>query len=477
VIWAVAIALALAVAAALGAPLLRAPRAGAARRDYDLAVYREQLRELDRDVASGVIPATEAKAARAEIARRMLAADAAREGDAAPPGMLAGVALSAALVAPLAALALYAALGRPAMPARPYAERAPERAAQQADAKQMDEMVAGLRAKLAQAPDDDAGWALLARSLGVMERWNEALEAWRKALALAGAGAGPAERSAYGEAAVMAANGVVTPEAREAFARVREAMPDDPRAAFYLGLARAQGGDPHGALQEWTDLIARSPADAPWIPAVRERIAETSRSAGIDPATLRPSADAARAGAVAALPAAPPPRPAPGAPRGPTADQVEAAQGMNPEQRQQMIRGMVEQLAARLESEPDDLEGWRRLARARAVLGERERAVEAARRAAMLAPGDVAVLGEYADLVAPASAANPLPPEFVAVMRQILALAPDHGDALYVVGLADAAAGDRAAARAHWTRLLAMLPSGSPEAGEIKRRIDSLGAN
>ena len=160
------------------------------------------------------------------------------------------------------------------------------------------------------------------------------------------------------------------------------------------------------------------------------------------------------------------------APAGP---QAEAIARLPPAQQQEMIRGMVESLAARLEAEPGDVEGWRRLGRARKVLGEREKSIEAYGKAAALAPGRMDVLSDYAgalfETIAPG---EKLPAPFVDTMRKILDADPNHGDALWFVGVAEAEAGRRAAAVALWQRLLDQLPPNARERQEIQDQIDRL---
>ena len=135
---------------------------------------------------------------------------------------------------------------------------------------------------------------------------------------------------------------------------------------------------------------------------------------------------------------------------------------------------MVEGLAARLEENPDDPEGWRRLARSYAVLGESEKALDALRRAVELAPDDLATLRAYARALTDAVGAGPPPPAAVAVYERILALEPEDGAALWFTGLAAAELGDAATARSHWQRLLPLLAPGSDEHRAVQAALDSL---
>jgi cytochrome c-type biogenesis protein CcmH len=460
VTWIVILVLAALAAAALIVPLLRGRSAAGSRAVYDREVYRDQLAELERDRARGLIDAAEAEAARAEIARRMLATE--REEAAIPVKNGARpLALVAAVAAPILALALYVEFGSPQIPGEPFASRVATDAGAKARAE-LTQRVAALAQRLQQNPDDLEGWNLLARSLSALERYGEAVTAWRQIVRLTGGN--PDASSALGESLVQAANGTVTPEARETFERVRGAVPFDARAMFYLGLAEAQAGNGSAALQIWTDLAAVSPENAPWLPTLRERMRQTAAESRIDPASVKPSEAAQRFAAA---------RPAP---RGPSTADAEAMQRMAPEERQQAIRGMVEGLAARLEAQPNDVEGWRRLGRARLVLGERDKAKAAYAKAAELAPDRIEVLSDYAGVLFDEAKGDELPADFVAVLRRILAIDPDHGDALWFVGLAEAKAGNRDAAAQLWERLLGRLPPDSPEYKEIEQRLADLRA-
>lgn len=458
--WIVILALAAVAAAALLLPLLRSRQAAAARAAYDREVYRDQLAELERDQARGLIDAEEAKAARAEIARRMLATE--RDETAAPAQRGARpLALAAALAAPVLALALYLQFGSPQIPDVPFAARSADDTGAKARAE-LTQRVADLVQRLQQDTDDRDGWTLLARSLGALERHGEAVTAWRQVVRLTGGA--PDATSALGESLVQAAGGTVTPEARATFERVRQTAPFDARALFYLGLAEAQAGNGAAALQIWTDLAAVSPENAPWLPSLRERMRQTAAESRIDPAGIKPSEAAQRFAAD---------RPAP---RGPSTADVEAMQRMAPEERQKAIRAMVDNLAARLEAEPNDIDGWRRLGRAWLVLNEREKAKAAYAKAAALAPDRVEVLSDYAGILFDEAKGDELPAEFVAVLRRILAIEPNHGDALWFVGLAEAKAGNRDAAAQLWERLLGRLPPDSPEHQEIAARLAALRA-
>jgi cytochrome c-type biogenesis protein CcmH len=413
--------LALAVAGiALVRPLLRRREAPpeAAR---GLAIYRDQLAEVARDHEAGLISETEAEAARAEIERRILRASeepvAAVAADGTARVFLAGLVLGAV---PAGALALYLAVGMPGAP--------------------------GLLPAFVDMADDGATadqLADMARAQLGQDRVAEAAQSLIRATAKAPHRADL--RSLLGEAQVALADGKVSDAARQSFRAAVNLDARDPRARFYLGLARVQDADLRGAIEDWLALEADSPPDAPWRPLLAERLQQAAAEAGVDLGQRRAAAPPGAA-------------PQPSAPRGPTAADMAAAQQMAPADRQQMIRGMVEGLAQRLEDNPNDAEGWQRLARARRVLGEEAAATEALRRATEAAPNRLDVLLDYARaLHPPGSAPDAITPGFVALMRRILALDPNNPEGLFFVGEAEARAGNAAEARALWGRLLARV--------------------
>ncbi len=432
------------VALSVGLIVRAMHRQGAVGGGEDLAVYRDQLRELERDRARGVIGGEEAEAARAEIERRALAA-AEAGGKAADPRPAPRLTLALALLLPAAALAIYLQLGAPGVPGQPLADRGG--VSEDAAAR-----IATARDAVERAPQSAEAWIGLAHAYRTAQRHGDAADALARAVELGATGQIPA----YGEALIMAARGVVTEQAAAAFEEARAQGSRDPRVPFYLGMARAQGGDPHGALELWLRLEARSSPDAAWLPALRAQIEQAAEAAGIEPADL----DGLRAELAREAP-------------GPTQEQVEAAGEMSEEERAAMIEDMVAGLAARLEQDPDDLAGWLRLGRSYMVLERPEDATRAYARAAELAPDDVRVLVDYGEaMLAAAGDVERLPADFIALMRRVLALDPDNPVALWFVGVAEMRAGNAQVARAHWQTLLDGLPPDAPERAELERRIE-----
>jgi cytochrome c-type biogenesis protein CcmH len=301
------------------------------------SVYRDQLAEVDRDLAGGLIGAAEADAARIEIGRRLLAASAAAPPLAEPSSSLRrAVAIVALVGLPLAALALYLPLGSPQLGDFPLAARS-----QAPDGKQpLVNLVAQVEAHLEKNPSDGRGWTVLAPVLERLGRYDDAVRAWRNSIQYGGDSS--ERRADLGEALTAAAGGVVTGEAKSEFERALAMNADEIKASYFLGLAAEQDGRTGDAASIWKAMLAKAPPDAPWRPLVQTAL---SRVGGVAPALSN--------------------------------ETMAAAKDMTETDRNAMVRGMVERLAARLKQNGDDVEGWLRLVRAYMVMGEREKAVSA----------------------------------------------------------------------------------------------------
>ena len=268
ILWLILAALTLAVLALLLTPLLRRQPVAPPRRDFDSAIYRDQLAEIDRDLARQFLTLGQAAAARTEIQRRLLAAadaaDAASlaQGDNPRSQWLMASALVVTLS--LGSGLMYARLGAPALPAKPYAARQHDPEIVMAAAMQR------LTQQLERQPDAE-GYRHMATLAFMMRRYDQAAEAYRKLISLQADDA--ALWSKLGEALVLANDGQVVPEAREALAEALRRDPQEARARFYTGLAEAQDGKPDRAILLWRELERESPADSPWLPMLKEHIA------------------------------------------------------------------------------------------------------------------------------------------------------------------------------------------------------------
>src|SRR5262245_1982937 len=365
--------LALMTAAAVGAvlwPLAR--RRGQLRSGSDVAVYREQLAELERDREAGLIGDKEAAAARVEVSRRLIAAADAQTASASSARSVIwqrrAVALVALVLVPFGAAVLYLAIGSPSLPDQPLAPRL----AASRESPSVDTLVARVEEHLSRHPDDGRGWEIIAPVYLRLGRFEDAVKARRNALSLNGASA--ERETALGEAVVFAGNGLVTAEAKAAFERAVALDANVVQARYFLGLAAEQDGDRTQAAAIWRALVESAPPDAPWIDLLR--------------------------GALARVEAMAPPGRQAGVPyAGPSKEQIAASAELNPDQRNAMIEGMVERLSERLHRDGADLEGWLRLVRSYLVLGQPEKARAAIADARRALAGDATKLRRLDELL------------------------------------------------------------------------------
>jgi cytochrome c-type biogenesis protein CcmH len=364
---------ALMTAAAIFAVLWPLSRRGGKGGGSDIAVYRDQLDEIARDRAAGLIGEAEAEAAKVEVSRRLLAAADAAEADKPPSGVSPvwrrrATAIAALVLVPVFAVALYLMIGSPQMPGEPLAER--QSAAR--DNPPIEALITQVEEHVARNPDDGRGWEVLAPVYMRLGRFDDSVRAWRNAIRLNGSTT--AREADLGEALVAGANGVVTADAKAAFDRALALDKDDVKTRFYLGMAADQDGKRAEADAIWRDLLAKAPPDAPWIEVVRHALER-----GAPPMTA-PAAQA---------PAAP----------GPSAADVAAAAQMKPDEQKQMIAGMVARLADRLKQDGSDVEGWLRLVRAYKVMGDADKAQAAAADARRALAGDADKIRRLDELV------------------------------------------------------------------------------
>jgi cytochrome c-type biogenesis protein CcmH len=302
----------------------------------EAAVYKDQLTEIDRDVAADLIGSSEAQAARVEISRRLLAT---ADNQRAPPsGSNVRLRRAAAVIAlvglPIVAVGFYYPLGSPRLADFPLAQRtvAP-------DATQpLDNLVAQVEQHLENNPTDARGWNVLAPVLARLGRYDEAVRAYHNSITYGGESA--ERRADLGETLTAAAGGVVTAEAKTEFERAIALNADEVKASYFLGLAAEQDGRSAEAATIWRTMLEKAPANAPWRPAVQAALVRVGGS----PAPVLSN------------------------------DAVTAAKDMNETDRNAMIRGMVERLATRLKLNGDDVEGWLRLVRAYMVMGDQDKA-------------------------------------------------------------------------------------------------------
>ena len=341
--WVIAAVLTLGASLAVLLPLAGRARDRDSQDAHDLEVYRDQLSELDRDLARGLIQPVEAEQARAEIARRIIRLGTGETAAVKPGTMpkLAGLlSMAAVLAVPLLSWGIYSRIGSPDLPSQPLAERLAKNPADSS----VDELVARAEAHLTKNPSDGRGWDVLAPIYLRIGRFPDAVTAYRNAIRLAGETA--TRQAGLGEAMVNGAGGVVSAEAQAVFEAALKLEPANPKANFYLALALSQEGRRPEAVAMLQKMQASLPQDSPWRRAVGQALAAEGS---------RPAA-------------------------GPTEDQVAAASSLSDEDRSAMIETMVAGLDERLKQNPRDAEGWMRLIRSYAVLRKPDEARAALRR-------------------------------------------------------------------------------------------------
>lgn len=377
--WIVPAVMSLAVAAVIGLAVLRARDTGSDGEDaeQDLGIYRKQLDEVDRDRERGLIPQEEADRLRAEIARRLIAADS-RTGAARDtheparmrPMLVAFVGI-ALIAIPLFVYARLGAPGYPDMALQDRLARAQERmetrpGQDEAEASvpaggfgpqdpppaDFEVLIKQLREAVANRPDDLQGQVLLARNEAALGNFQDAYAAQERVLSLKGDEATADDYLAYADMLILAAGGYVSPEAENA---LRAALARDPQfapALYYVGLMMRQNGRYDVAFRIWDRLLRNGPEDAPWIIPIRTQIDEVASLAGVQYDQPAPTETLS----------------------GPTAEDMANAQDMSAEDQQEMIRGMVSNLSDRLATQGGSPAEWARLIRAYGVLGDVARA-------------------------------------------------------------------------------------------------------
>lgn len=437
---------------ALLAPIVRrrsGPASGGGGEDFDFLT--SQLEELQRDLDRGLISQEQHGLVEAEIARRVLARE--RQSISVSSGSTDGavksgkwLAVGLALSAPVGAVFLYLMVGSPGFPSQPFATRTDEPAR---EVRALTELAETLDQRLVDAPSDRETLIALAETRSRLEDFSGAQDAYRRAIALS-----QDDRdlrgsllAAFAETFVLAGEGRVSDQAVVAIEESLRLTPREPRARYYLGIARLDAGDRAEALRIWQSLAADSLADAPWLPNLRARIAGLEAEIGGGAPIIDEQARA-------------------------------AMMSLSDEERAERIGGMVEGLQARLEQAPEDLDGWLRLATAYGVMGRQGEAIEALGRAAGQVGEDLAamdaVLRGYFSAAPDAMTGVALPEESVILAGRLYAIDQDHRAALWVLAEASRTSGDNAAARGFLKLLLKQLPEGLPEYENVLRQLDAL---
>lgn len=444
---------------------------------YDIAVYKSQLREIERELRHNRITEEEAESSRLEISRRLLIADQRavhaetnlRKADSSAASLFACFVLAASMTV---SFVLYGWLGDPANPDVPLALRQAEiqltELAQEgalADTGRnnqgLDDQIIALRNRLMAEGGASEEWAQLGRAEMVRGAFAEAARAYETAVSLTPENA--ELNAAYGEALVFWANGEVTPQAYITFQRVLALDPGNPRARFYSGDYQRQEGQYKKALDIWVRLLATGDASAPWRPLVIERATHLAEEMGLDITSEIEAAQQAESEIASA----------PETMRGPTPEDIQAAQDLSPEDQLAMIEGMVGRLAERLEQEPENLEGWMRLGQSYVTLGKDQDALAAYERASRLAPKDAGLIVTRARLMRALAGDRPTP-ETVQLMIDVTELDPNNIEALWFLGLNAVERMDVERAGLYFNQALSVLPENSPEHETLSKEIEKI---
>ena len=390
--WVISGAIALAVAALLVGAMRAARLGDMTATKSDIAVYKDQLAEVDRDLARGVLTETEAEAVRIEVSRRLLDADKRGDGKASGKQGNSGIGIALIAVFVLAGtFVMYLNFGAPGygdlpMQARLAAleeARADRPGQAEAEAAAFDNLppappaepellrlMEQLRAAVQSNPTDVQGLTFLAQYEARLGNLAAARDAQSQLIAAKGTDATSTDRVTLVDIMVFAAGGYVSPEAESVIYEVLDSDPTNGAARYYLGLVEAQTGRADRAFQVWSRLLSDSAPNAPWVPVIRAEIRDVALAAGITNYELPP---------VSGLPAL-------------TQEQIDAAEDMTPMERAEMIQGMVGQLADRLAVEGGPPEDWARLISTLGVLGDTARAEAISREALQVFAGNSAAI-------------------------------------------------------------------------------------
>ena len=358
------------------------------------------------------------------------------------------LAVGLAITLPFGAALIYADLGRPDLADNPLSKRAAEISSRSetinATKENLAQNLARAQAATVATPDHIESWLKLAEAAAAINDSATEIRALRMAQQLTSDD--PGVLSLLAEALSRAADGQVTVPARDLIDTVLATDPNEPRALFLWGLAAFQDGDYQAAITRWQTLLSISNADAPWLPIVRENIKQAAEAGGI---ALRPAI-------------------------GPDEDSIAAAADMSADDRNAMILSMVARLRDRLNTTPEDTEGWLRLVRAYDVLGDVDAAFTALARATDSAPGDVPLAYQFLERTIGIA----MSAEQISMAQTVLARLATNGASspqyLFFKGHIARVTGDIDTARIVWTELLGTIPAESEMAAALAAEIAKL---
>ena len=274
--WIIAALLTLLALAILLWPLLRrnGKKNSVAADALNVAVYRDQLRELEADRAAGTLTEDNYQRARVELERRMLD-DVDQQQHATPQtaGRLSAWLVGAA--APLLAVGVYFVAGNPRA-LSPV--ELPRDTSKGVTAQQVEAMVAKLSERMKQNPDDPQGWAMLGRSYAVMNRFDDAAAAYAQAAKRAPDS--PHVLTDFADALAMARGQSLQGEPEALVLRALKLDPNHNKALALAGSAALERNDAVNAIKHWEKLVTLVPADSEMARDIKASINEARAMAG-----------------------------------------------------------------------------------------------------------------------------------------------------------------------------------------------------
>ncbi len=365
--------------------------------DYDLQIYRDQLKAAKRDLERGVVSKEDSIRIETEISRRILAADKAHKSEAAatraqraPNFATIGV-LSFSAMALLGSFWLYQTLGAPGhldlplnlriQQAHDVKENRPSQTVAEARTRpqhrqlepEHKELLQKLRQAVIENPGDLRGQKLLVGNEASIGDFKTAYRAQIKVLEIKGSAATAQDFADLADLMITAAGGFVSPESEKILQQTLQRDPKNGTALYYTGLMYAQNGRPDIAFRIWRDLLARSAPTDPWVTPVRSQIQEAAAWAGVEYSLPQMTPNAAFSG-LAFTGSGSEASSAESYTPNPSADDIAAAAELSDEERDEMVRNMVSQLSDRLTNDGGTAQEWARLIGALGVLGDKERA-------------------------------------------------------------------------------------------------------
>ncbi|SHG79794.1 cytochrome c-type biogenesis protein CcmH [Cognatiyoonia sediminum] len=390
IFWVTVLLLTLIVAVFVAAPLLRGSAEDTS--SPDVAVYKAQLREIDRDVARGTLDADSAERTRVEVSRRLLVA-AKAEQSVATEGPGRSLAIGAAVLLVAVSVGTYWIAGAPGEADQPLAQRLAQAEELRENRPSQDDMVAvappppevdapeeylasvqQLRDIMPTRPDDLKGWELLAFHETELRNYSAAAEAQARVIELSDGGS-EEELVRLADLLVAAADGFVSKEAEEVARELLSRDEENVAGRYYIGAMHNQTGRPDIAFRLWRPLVDAG-TDTFHVALARNYIENAAARAGIEYSLPEFS--------------------------GPDLATIQAAENLSDEDRAAMIANMVSGLSDRLATEGGPVTDWARLVRAYGVLGEIETAQTVLREAFEVFgsdPNAVAVLREAASAI------------------------------------------------------------------------------